>query len=59
VTTGGATLGNCAIGSVGIETIPASRMINEQTAAKIGRRRKNSITQEILRKETGHRDDVP
>src|ERR1700716_3600 len=36
--------GNCAIGSVGIEMMPSSRMTSENTDAKIGRLRKNSTT---------------
>ena len=36
--------GNCAIGSVGIETSPSSKITSEHTEAKIGRRRKKSIT---------------
>src|SRR5947209_1245871 len=36
--------GNCAIGSVGIEISPSSRMTSENTDAKIGRRRKKSTT---------------
>ncbi len=34
--------GYCAIGKIGIETSPSSRMTKEQTDAKIGRRRKKS-----------------
>ncbi len=44
VTTGGATFGNCATGKIGIQIRPAMTMMIEQTAAKIGRRKKKSIT---------------
>jgi hypothetical protein len=40
VTTGGAIFGYWAIGSVGIDMSPSSRMTSEQTHAKIGRRTK-------------------
>src|ERR1700680_959779 len=43
VMTGGAIFGYCEIGSVGIATSPAVKITREQTAAKIGRRRKNPI----------------
>src|SRR5665213_1178756 len=36
--------GNCAIGSVGMEMSPSSRITSENTDAKMGRRRKKSIT---------------
>ena len=36
--------GNCAMGSVGIEMSPSSRMTSEKTDAKIGRLRKKSTT---------------
>src|SRR5476649_2014919 len=44
VTVGGATLGNCAIGNVGIATRPISKITSEATDAKIGRFKKKSIT---------------
>ena len=44
LTVGGAMFGNCAIGSVGIEMMPSSRITRENTDAKIGRLRKNSTT---------------
>src|SRR6202035_360729 len=42
-TTGGAILGNCATGKIGMQIKPAMTMTIEQTAAKIGRRKKKSI----------------
>ena len=42
MTCGGARSGYCAIGSVGIASAPASVRMIEQTAAKTGRRMKNS-----------------
>jgi hypothetical protein len=44
VTTGGAIFGYCAIGKIGIDTAPTSKITSEHTVAKIGRRKKNSIT---------------
>src|ERR1700676_4065458 len=44
VTTGGATCGNWAIGSVGIETRPARMMKSAHTDANTGRCRKKLIT---------------
>src|SRR5580658_10820244 len=44
MTVGGAMFGYCAIGSTGSATRPKSRITSEQTAAKIGRRRKKSTT---------------
>ena len=40
VTTGGAIAGYCATGSVGMVTKPAIKIMSEQTAEKIGRRKK-------------------
>ena len=40
VIVGGEICGNCAIGNVGIATMPIVKRIAEQTAAKIGRDRK-------------------
>src|SRR4051794_10602668 len=42
LTVGGARSGYCEMGSVGSASRPASRMMMEQTAAKMGRLRKNS-----------------
>ena len=39
---GGASSGNCAIGSVGIAMAPARMITSEQTLARIGRRMKVS-----------------
>src|SRR5581483_4548755 len=44
VTTGGAICGYCAMGNVGMTISPAMTMMSEQTAARIGRRKKNGVT---------------
>jgi len=41
---GGEMFGNCATGSVGMEIAPMSKMIAEQTEAKIGRVMKNCMS---------------
>src|ERR1700681_3633995 len=45
VTVGGAIFGNCAIGSVGMEINPSSRITSEKTDAMMGRCRKKSTTE--------------
>jgi hypothetical protein len=47
LTVGGASSGNCAIGSVGMETAPARMMTSEHTLARIGRRMNVSTTIDI------------
>src|SRR5207302_2447238 len=47
-TVGGARLGNCAIGSVGIETAPPRMMSRAHTVAKIGRLMKKSTNIDLL-----------
>ena len=42
-TTGGAICGYCAIGKVGMTISPAIRTTSEQTAAKMGRFKKNGV----------------
>ncbi len=42
-TCGGARLGNCATGSLGMEIAPARMIINAHTVAKMGRRMKNEL----------------
>src|SRR5579871_214411 len=48
VTSGGATLGYCAMGSAGIAIRPASKKTTDATAASIGRRRKKRVTRSLL-----------
>jgi hypothetical protein len=44
---GGASAGNWAMGSVGMETAPARMISRAQTVAKMGRRMKNSTMVQV------------
>src|SRR5208282_4900063 len=54
LTCGGARLGNCAIGKVGITTAPARMISSAQTVANTGRRMKKSTNMENQNAASGY-----